>query len=91
MIVAVSRAIGETMVVFLAGGAADAAIFESDPFGRGLTMTAAMASLASGTDQVVGEGLTFQSLYFVGLLLFAITLFLNMIGNYFVRRVREAY
>ncbi len=91
LIVAVSRAIGETMVVFLAGGAADAAIFESDPYGGGLTMTAAMASLASGTDQVVGEGLTFQSLFFVGLLLFMITLVLNMIGNVFVRRVREKY
>lgn len=90
-IVAVSRAIGETMVVFLAGGAADAAIFNADPYGGGLTMTAAMASLASGTDSVVGAGLTFQSLYFVGLLLFAITLVLNLIGNYFVGKVREQY
>lgn len=91
LIVAVSRAIGETMVVFLAGGAADAAVRNADPFEGGLTMTAAMASLASGTDSVVGEGLTFQSLYFVGLLLFVITLGLNLIGNYFVVRVREQY
>ncbi len=90
-IVAVSRAIGETMVVFLAGGAADAAIFNADPYEGSLTMTAAMASLASGTDQVVGAGLTFQSLFFVGLLLFAITLVLNIIGNAFVARVRERY
>lgn len=90
-IVAVSRAIGETMVVFLAGGAADAAIFNSDPYEGGLTMTAAMASLASGTDAVVGEGLTFQSLYFVGLLLFVITLLLNLVANYFVGKVREQY
>lgn len=91
LIVAVSRAIGETMVVFLAGGAADASIFNADPYEGGLTMTAAMASLASGTDSVVGEGLTFQSLYFVGLLLFIITLVLNLIGNYFVGKVRETY
>ena len=90
-IVAVSRAIGETMVVFLAGGAADAAIYNSDPYEGSLTMTAAMASLASGTDQVVGAGLTFQSLFFVGLLLFVITLTLNVIGNAFVARVREKY
>ena len=90
-IVAVSRAIGETMVVFMAGGAADAARFTDSPFEGGLTMTAAMASLASGTDSVVGEGLTFQSLYFVGLLLFLITLSLNIVASRFVAKVREAY
>ena len=90
-IVAVSRAIGETMVVFMAAGAADAARFTDDPFEGGLTMTAAMASLASGTDSVVGEGLTFQSLYFVGLLLFLITLSLNVVAVRFVAKVREAY
>ncbi len=91
MIVAVSRALGETMVVFMAGGAADAAIKTYSPYDGSLTMTAAMASLASGTDSVVGEGLTFQSLFFVGLVLFVLTLLLNMIGNRFVARVREKY
>lgn len=90
-IVATSRAIGETMVVFLAGGAADASEFTISPFDGGLTMTAAMASLASGTDNVVGEGLTFQSLYFVGLMLFLITLGLNLVAARFVTRLREAY
>ncbi|MDE0268129.1 MAG: ABC transporter permease subunit [Acidimicrobiaceae bacterium] len=90
-IVATSRAIGETMVVFLAGGAADASEFTISPFDGGLTMTAAMASLASGTDNVVGEGLTFQSLYFVGLVLFLITLGLNLVAARFVARLREAY
>ena len=54
-------------------------------------MPSAMASLASGTDQVVGEGLTFQSLFFVGLVLFLLTLGLNLIGDRFVTRVREQY
>ncbi|MXW95582.1 MAG: ABC transporter permease subunit [Acidimicrobiaceae bacterium] len=90
-IVAISRAVGETMVVFMAAGAADAARFTDSPFEGGLTMTAAMASLASGTDSVVGEGLTFQSLYFVGLMLFVITLSLNIIASRFVSKVREAY
>ncbi len=54
-------------------------------------MTAAMASLASGTDNVVGEGLTFQSLYFVGLLLFLVTFGLNLVATRFVNRVRERY
>lgn len=90
-IVAVSRALGETMVVFMAGGAADAAIFTDSPYDGSLTMTAAMASLASGTDSVVGEALTFQSLFFVGLVLFVITLLLNTLGNRFVARIREEY
>jgi phosphate transport system permease protein len=54
-------------------------------------MTAAMASQAAGTDQVRGAALTFQSLFFVGLLLFAITLTLNLVADRFVRRVRQRY
>lgn len=90
-IIGVSRALGETMVVFMAGGAADEATFTSSPFEGSLTMTAGMASLATGTDNVVGEGLTFQSLYFVGFVLFLLTLFLNIAAGRFVNRVRERY
>ena len=91
-ILAVSRAIGETMVVFIAsGGGSGGALFSTDPFKPGTTMTAAMAAQASGTDAVVGAALTFQSLFFVGLLLFAITLSLNLIADRFVRRVRVRY
>ena len=90
-IVAVSRAIGETMVVFIAGGAADSAIRSFNPLDPGLTMTAAMASVASGTDNVAGQGPTFQSLFFVGLLLFVMTLTLNLIADRFVRRFRQEY
>lgn len=90
-IIGVSRALGETIVVFIAGGAADAARFTDSPFEGGLTMTAAMASLATGTDNVVGEGLTFQSLFFVGFVLFILTLGLNIIAGRFVNRVREKY
>ena len=66
-ILAVSRAIGETMVVFIAAGAGGGSLFNTNPLEPGLTMTAAMASQATGTDAVVGEALTFQSLFFVGL------------------------
>jgi phosphate transport system permease protein len=90
-ILAVSRAIGETMVVFIAGGAAGNQVFELDPRKPGLTMTAAMATQAQGTDQVVGEALTFQSLYFVGAVLFLITFLLNVVASRFVRRVRRTY
>jgi phosphate transport system permease protein len=91
LILAVSRAIGETMVVFIAGGAADTATFQLDPREGSLTMTAAMASLATGTDQVRGAGLAIPSLYFVGIVLFFTTLGLNLIADRFVRRVRQAY
>ncbi len=90
-IVAVSRAIGETMVVYIAGGAADSAVKTYNPLDAGLTMTAAMASVASGTDQVAGKGPTFQSLFFVGALLFLMTLLLNLVADRFVRRFRQEY
>jgi phosphate transport system permease protein len=90
-IVAISRAIGETMVVFIAAGAGGGSLFHLDPLKEGLTMTAAMASQASGTDAVRGAGLTFQSLFFVGLLLFVITLSLNLVADRFVGRVRQRY
>lgn len=90
-IVAVSRAIGETMVVFIAAGATGGALRSLDIFGPGQTMTAAIASQAAGTDQVRGAGLTFQSLFFVALLLFAVTLVLNLIAGGFVNRVRQRY
>ena len=90
-IVAVSRAIGETMVVFIAAGATGGSLFSTDPFKPGQTMTAAIASQAAGTDQVRGAELTFQSLFFVALLLFVITLALNVMANRFVRSVRQAY
>jgi phosphate transport system permease protein len=90
-IIAVSRTVGETMVVFLAAGAGGGSLFSLDPLAPGTTMTAAMASQAAGTDSVRGAGLTYQSLFFVGLVLFAITFVLNIIGDAFVRRVRQKY
>ena len=90
-ILAASRAIGETMVVFIAGGAGGGTLFNTNPLEPGLTMTAAMASQATGTDAVVGEALTFQSLFFVGSVLFLITFVLNVIASRFVRRVRVSY
>jgi phosphate transport system permease protein len=90
-ILAVSRAIGETMVVFLAAGAGGGSTRVPDPTESGTTMTAAMASMASGTDAVKGADLTFQSLFFVGAVLFVITLLLNVIADRFVHRVRQKY
>ena len=90
-IVAVSRAIGETMVVAIAAGATGGSQFTTNVFKPGQTMTAGMAAQAAGTDAVRGQALTFQSLFFVGLLLFLITLGLNLVADRYVRRVRQKY
>jgi hypothetical protein len=66
------------MVVAIAAGAVGGGLFSLDPLQPGQTMTAAMAALGFGSDQVAGDDNAFQSLYFVGLLLFFMTLFLNM-------------
>ena len=89
-ILAVSRAIGETMVVLLAAGSANASQFTTNPFEEGLTMTAAIASQVRGSDAAVSE-VVVNSLYFVGFVLFVITLTLNVIASRFVRRVRQQY
>jgi phosphate transport system permease protein len=91
LILGISRAIGETMVVAIAAGASGGSLFSVNPFEPGQTMTAAMAALATGSDQVAGDNAAFQSLFFVGLLLFVITLLLNVVGDAFVRRVRQTY
>lgn len=89
LIIGLSRGIGETMVVTMAGGQTGA--FTLDPLDPGLTMTSAMTQLAIGSDQVKGAEFTFDSLFFVGLLLFLMTLLLNVLSERFVRKVRQRY
>lgn len=89
MILAVSRAIGETMIVALAAGTNG--IMNFSPLDGGLTMTGAMAQLAIGSDQVAGAVAAFQSLFFVGLVLFFMTLALNVMSERIVRRFRQKY
>ena len=91
LIISVSRAVGETMVAALASGRLGSAPRVVDPREPGLTMTAAMAQLAQGSDQVVGVGPAFQSLFFVGAVLFVMTLGLNLVADRFVRRIRNRY
>ncbi len=91
LILGVSRAIGETMVVAIAAGATGGSLLTVNPLTGGQTMTGAMASLAIGSDQVAGSNVAFQSLFFVGLLLFVLTFALNIVSNRIVRRFRQRY
>jgi phosphate transport system permease protein len=90
-IIAVSRAIGETMVATMAGGYDGSGPYNGlSPLNGGLSMTAAMTNAAGGTDSTQG-GAPFEVLFLVGLLLFLITLALNLVGDRFVQRVRQKY
>jgi phosphate transport system permease protein len=91
MILAISRAVGETMIVAIAAGGTGGSLRTFDIFGQGQTITAAMAALATGSDQVQGGQAAYLSLFFLGLLLFLLTLVLNLAGDAFVRRTRMRY
>lgn len=91
LIIALSRAIGETMIVSIAAGGVGGSLRTVDVLGPGQTITAAMTALASGSDQVrAGDG-AYESLFFLGLMLFLITFGLNVLGDVFVRRTRQRY
>lgn len=91
LILGFSRAVGETMVVAISAGATGGALRTFNPLERGQTMTGAISSLAIGSDQVRGSDFAFDSLFFVGLLLFVVTFLLNVASERFVRRVRGRY
>lgn len=91
LILGISRAIGETLIVTIAAGGTAGSRFTTDLLGPGQTMTAAMASLATGSDQVKGASTAYPSLFFVGTLLFLMTLALNLVSERFVRRFRRRY
>ncbi|MEO6577343.1 MAG: phosphate ABC transporter permease subunit PstC [Candidatus Limnocylindria bacterium] len=89
LILGVSRGIGETMVVAIAAGATGGSLFQLNPCEPGQTMTAAMTAVATGSDQVTAGNPAFYSLFFVGMLLFLVTLALNLVADAYVRRVRK--
>lgn len=91
LILGVSRAVGETMVVAIAAGASGGSLLTWKITEGGQTMTGAMASLAIGSDQVAGNDAAFQSLFFVGFTLFVMTLLLNLLSERVVRRFRQKY
>ena len=98
-IIAISRAVGETMVVAIAAGAGprnfgswgdaltNLAVF--NPFKAGETMTGHIVRI-SGGDLSYGT-LDYTSLFAIGMLLFLMTLGLNILSRILVARFREEY
>ena len=87
VLLAVSRAIGETMIVVMAAGLA--ANLTANPFESVTTVTTQIVQLLTG-DQEFDSAKTLAA-FALGLVLFLITLVLNLIALTVVRRYREAY
>jgi phosphate transport system permease protein len=87
IILGISRAVGETMIVAIAAG--NLANLTYNPLESVQTMTAFIVQVASG-DTATGT-LTFNTIFAVGMTLFVMTLILNLISYWFVRRYREIY
>lgn len=86
-LLAIARAVGETMIVALAAGSLAQATL--DPRQQVQTMTGFMVQMASG--DVSNYGTEYHSMYAVAFTLFIMTLALTMVGNIVRRRFREAY
>lgn len=87
IVLGVSRAVGETMIVAMAAGSQ--ARIVGGALEQGQTMTGFIANAALG-DSRVGS-LEYETLFAVGLLLFLITLLVNFISIAIVRKFRQAY
>lgn len=92
-ILGISRVIGETMAVTIAGGNMSRMVNWLKPgetlFEPVQTMTAAMVEI--GVSDVTGDSVAYRSLFAVGLTLFAMTMVLNMVSAYIKRKYREKY
>ena len=87
VMLAISRAIGETMIVVMAAGAA--ANLSANPFASMTTVTFQIVALLTG-DQDFNTPKT-MSAFALGLVLFIVTLLLNIVALRVVKRFREAY
>lgn len=87
VILAISRAVGETMIVALAAGAGSN--FTIDPRDAAENIPAYIARISTG--DVSYGSLDYNAIFALGLTLFFLTLILNMISRYIINRFREAY
>ncbi len=87
VVLAASRAMGETMIVVIAGGATP--VFSLDPTQSIQTLTAYIVQVSLG-DAVYGTT-TYYSMYAVGATLFLFTLGMNLLAQHIARRFKEVY
>ena len=87
VIVGISRAIGETMIVAIAAGAGPN--FTFNPFAAAETMTGHIVRISGG--DLSYDSIDYNSIFAIGLVLFFMTLGLNIISQRIVRRFREVY
>jgi phosphate transport system permease protein len=86
-IIGISRAVGETMIVALAAGAGPNLTL--NPFDSAETITGHIARISGG--DLSYNSIQYNSIFALGLLLFALTLGLNIISRSIVARFREVY
>ena len=86
-VLAISRAVGETMIVTLAAGMTPNLTF--NPVESIQAMTGYIVSIALG--EAPHGSVEYQTLFAVGLLLFIITLMMNLIGRWVINRYRQEY
>jgi phosphate transport system permease protein len=86
-VLAISRAIGETMIVLIAAGGLAQITF--DPRDQAQTMTAFIG--ATGLGDVPTGSIEYKTIFAVGLTLFVITFAMNMLSIRLVRKFREVY
>lgn len=86
-VVAISRAVGETMIVAIAAGAGPNLTL--NPFEAAETMTGHIARISGG--DLSYDSIDYNSIFAIGLMLFLITLSLNLISRWVVNRFREVY
>lgn len=87
VIVGISRAVGETMIVAVASGATSR--FSFNPLDAAETMTAHIARISGG--DLSYNTIDYTSLFAIALMLFLVTLVLNLISQWVVAKFREQY
>jgi phosphate transport system permease protein len=87
IVLGISRAVGETMIVLVAAG--QVASMSADPKEPHYTITSFIAAIGKG--DVATGSVAYKTIFALGMTLFLITLVMNTISIRFVRRYRQVY